>query len=115
MVLGTGKQGPLSIAYPDGYPEARFESASLHQPAAGGRTLRYSIARNQQSGHWSIWDHKRQKTIARGLTYDAAQDACDELAEEHGAHFWADIPSAFELAMDRNNSAADRRNQLREA
>lgn len=32
MVLGTGRERPLSIGlHTDGYPEARFESASLHQ------------------------------------------------------------------------------------
>jgi hypothetical protein len=32
MVLGTGKERPLSIGlHTDGDPEARFESASLHQ------------------------------------------------------------------------------------
>lgn len=32
MVLGTGRERPLSIGlHTDGDPEARFESASLHQ------------------------------------------------------------------------------------
>lgn len=32
MVLGTGKERPLSVGlHTDGYPEARFETASLHQ------------------------------------------------------------------------------------
>lgn len=32
MVLGTGRERPLSIGlHTDGNPEARFESASLHQ------------------------------------------------------------------------------------
>lgn len=42
MVLGTGKERPLSVAYHDGDLEARFESASLHQDASraqeGGRS-----------------------------------------------------------------------------
>lgn len=33
MVLGTGRERPLSVGlHTDGYPEARFESVSLHQP-----------------------------------------------------------------------------------
>ena len=35
MVLGTGKERPLSVGCEaDGDPEARFETVSLHQPAA---------------------------------------------------------------------------------
>lgn len=36
MVLGTGKERPLSIGlHTDGDPEARFESASLHHSNPG--------------------------------------------------------------------------------
>ena len=38
MVLGTGKERPLSIGlHTDGDPEARFETASLHQDTGSDR------------------------------------------------------------------------------
>lgn len=53
MVLGTGKERPLSAAYPGGYPEARFETVSLHQnepeaaAEAAGDYLREPVAAEQ--------------------------------------------------------------------